>query len=233
MKFSKEKQFIGRMFDEISPAYDRMNHIMSAGRDLKWRREAVKYLSSLGRDYKNILDLAAGSGDFGKEFMKLKPGKLLSIDLSLEMLKINRVKIPGAFNTQIKADAEYLPFENEFFDLCGISFGVRNFNNIEFCVKETCRVLKKGGLFVVIEMFKPLNQNLFNKFFKFYFSKLVPVAGNFMSQSRYAYNYLHDSVDNFMPVDSFISVGVTNGFRLKSKVRNFSDIVYTVCFQKL
>jgi demethylmenaquinone methyltransferase/2-methoxy-6-polyprenyl-1,4-benzoquinol methylase len=232
MEYSKDKNIIGRMFDEISPSYDMMNHIMSGGLDLIWRKKAVKYLSSLDLNFSNILDLAAGSGDFGKEFMKLKPRQLYSADLSREMLIINSKKIKSARNLPIIADAENLPFKNNLFDLCGISFGIRNFENIELCLKEIQRVLNENGILIVIEMFKPHNANLFNKSFKLYFNKLVPRIGNFVSGSNYAYNYLHQSVDSFLTVGSFINITEKNGLKLVNKINNFSDIVFTVCFKK-
>ena len=220
------------MFDEISPSYDRMNHLMSAGQDLRWRKKAVQYLSSIETKYKYILDLASGSGDFGREFMKLNPDLLFSADFSIEMLKINRNKIKNTNNCLLKADAENLPFQDCFFDICGISFGIRNFEKLELCLKEIHRVLNINGLFFIIEMFKPLHTNLFNRTFKQYFNKFVPLVGNLVSHSKYAYNYLHSSVDNFISVDSFISIAENNGFSLINRYSNFSDIVYSVCLKK-
>ena len=220
------------MFDEIAASYDRMNHLMSGGQDLMWRKKAVKYLLSLDLKINNVLDLAAGSGDFGREFLKLNPSNIFSVDLSIEMLKINHKKIKSTNNYPVKANAENLPFNNNFFDLCGISFGLRNFENMELCLKEIYRVLNVNGHFFVIEMFKPMKNNLFNKSFKMYFKNFVPIAGNFISSSKYAYNYLHCSVDNFIPVDSFINIAEYHGFKMIKKNRNFSDIVYSVCFKK-
>jgi demethylmenaquinone methyltransferase/2-methoxy-6-polyprenyl-1,4-benzoquinol methylase len=233
MDFNKDRKFISKMFDEISVSYDKMNHLMSAGQDLIWRKKAVKYLTSLDIKFKRILDLAAGSGDFGREFLKLNPELLFSADFSIEMLKINKKKLNSKKNIAIKADSEKLPFQNNFFDLCGISFGVRNFEHLEICISEIHRVLAANGLFCVIEMFKPAHETLFNKTFRFYFNKIVPGIGNLISRSKYAYNYLHSSVDNFIAVDRFISIAESGGFKLINKKNNFSDIVYSVCFQKV
>ena len=232
MKFTKNRQFVGKMFDEISPTYDTLNHFMSGFQDIRWRKKAVKYLLSLNRLYKNILDLASGSGDFGKEFLKLKPRRIYSVDISLEMLKINRQKINNNINHQIKADSENLPFVNNCCDLCGIAFGIRNFENLDKCLKEIHRVLNDNGILFVIEMFKPHSDRLFDKSFKFYFEKLIPKLGNSVSKSKYAYDYLCDSVDNFLPVDNFISLAQDSGFTLIRKVNNFSGIVYSVCLVK-
>ncbi len=232
MSYTKDKQFISKMFDEISPSYDRMNHLMSCWQDLRWRKIGVKYLQSLNGKYEHILDLAAGSGDFGREFLKLKPVKLFSADISPGMLKVNREKNNSNVNNIIIADAEKLPFRNNYFDLCGIAFGIRNFENLERCIQEICRVLKPGCYLYVIEMFKPQRNNLFDKSFRLYFNKFVPLIGNLLSRSKYAYNYLHYSVDNFLTVDSFVNMAEANGLKLVNKQKNFSDIVYSVCFRK-
>src|SRR3990167_7797696 len=101
MSYKKDKQFIVKMFDEISSSYDRMNHLMSGGQDLRWRKKGVKYLQTLNSKYDYILDLAAGSGDFGREFLKLKPVKMFSADISQGMLKINREKVNHKVNNPI------------------------------------------------------------------------------------------------------------------------------------
>jgi demethylmenaquinone methyltransferase / 2-methoxy-6-polyprenyl-1,4-benzoquinol methylase len=112
--YTKDKKFISGMFDEISPTYDKLNHLFSANQDKRWRKMAVQKLQKRGFTSKNILDLAAGSGDLGIEFLKLIPDKLFSVDISLEMLKINAVKNPDIRNIQLKAEAERLPFTDNF-----------------------------------------------------------------------------------------------------------------------
>jgi len=232
MSYTRNREFISKMFDEISLSYDRMNHIMSGGQDLRWRKKGVKYLQSLNRKYDNILDLASGTGDFGREFLKLNPVKLYSADISWGMLNVNKGKITSTINHPIIADAENLPFKDNIFDLCGIAFGIRNFENLDSCIKGIYRVLKPGGLLFIIEMFKPKRNNIFDKLFKLYFNKIVPKAGNFMAHSKYAYNYLHYSVENFLTIDGFITMSELNNFQLIYKQKNISDIVYSLCFKK-
>ena len=232
MKYDKNRKFVGKMFDDISLSYDSMNHIMSGFQDLRWRKKAVKYLASLDNSYSNILDLAAGSGDFGKEFLKLDPEKMYSVDLSIGMLEINSGKISCKKNLQVKSDAESLPFRDNYFDLCGIGFGIRNFEHLDKCLIEINRVLIKSGRLVVIEMFKPSGKGIFDKSFKLYFEKIIPKIGNTISGSDYAYDYLFQSVDNFLSVDDFISMAERTGFKLEKKERNFSKVVYSVFFQK-
>jgi len=220
------------MFDEISPTYDKLNHLLSGYQDKRWRKSAVKYLASLNADYKYILDLAAGSGDLGLEFLKLNPEKIYSVDLSAEMLKINKEKLPKDINETIHAEAEHLPFKDDFFDLCGIGFGVRNFQNLSGCIKEINRVLKRGAKFVTIEMFKPDKVTLANKSFKLYFEKVLPKIGNTLSKSDYAYNYLFESVDNFMTVSEYSQLLADRGFKIIKTKNNFLGFVNSVFAEK-
>ncbi len=233
MKFTKDKKFIGNMFDEISPTYDRLNHLLSGYQDNRWRKSAVKYLASMQPKYPNILDLASGSGDLGVEFLKLSPVKLVSADLSFGMLEINRQKLPQNINTVIKAEAQFLPFNKEFFDLCGIGFGVRNFEHLSECIMEISRVLKTGAKFVTIEMFKPDNPNIANRSFRLYFEKVLPKVGNIVSKSEYAYSYLFESVDNFLTPEEYITILNNTGFKLLKKKNNFLGIVNTVIAEKM
>lgn len=220
------------MFDEISPTYDRLNHLLSGYQDIRWRKKAVRFLATLQHEYNMILDLAAGSGDLGLEFLKLKPNKIYSTDLSAEMLKINAEKLPKDINVTKQADAEHLPFDDNFFDLCGIAFGVRNFQNLENCVKEINRVLKPGAKFVTIEMFKPEKKNFANKSFKLYFEKVLPKIGNTLSNSDYAYDYLFQSVDNFMSHNAYSALLEANGFKTIKMSNNFLGFVYSVFAEK-
>lgn len=237
------------MFDEISPKYDLLNHIFTANRDRKWRREAVKYLENqlssvrppgehvrspdAGRETERckyfVLDLAAGTGDFAKEFLRLNPQWIYSVDISSEMLKINKSKVNSPNHVLIQANAEELPFDDGFFDIAGVAFGVRNFEHLEDCIKEVRRVLKPEGWFVTIEMFGDYIQN---GLFGWYFEKVIPKLGNLFSGSKYAYNYLFDSVNSFMGVDEYADLLSRNGFRIHEMVNNFRGIVYTVFAEK-
>jgi demethylmenaquinone methyltransferase/2-methoxy-6-polyprenyl-1,4-benzoquinol methylase len=233
MKYAKDKNFVGKMFDEISPTYDLVNHLLSGYQDKRWRKQAVKYLASLNKEYKFILDLAAGSGDLGMEFLKLSPEKIFSVDLSAEMLKINKSKLPVEVNETFQADAENLPFENNYFDLCGSAFGVRNFHNLGKCIDEIIRVLKPGGKFLTIEMFGRKKESFAQKSFRLYFEKLMPKLGNAISKSNYAYDYLFESVNNFLTVDEYSALLNKKGFKVLRIKNNFLGFVYSVFAEKV
>lgn len=220
------------MFDEISPTYVRLNHIFSGAMDIKWRREAIRFLKGTKAEFMNVLDLASGTGDLAKEFLKLNPEKVYSVDLSEEMLKINKKKVNSPKNVIIQGDAEHLPFDDNTFDLVGIAFGVRNFQHLDKCVMEINRILKPGGRFLTIEMFKNSKNSLSQKTFKLYFSKLMPKIGNLLSGSKYAYDYLFESVDSFLSVKSYSDLLASRGFEKEHVKNNFLSIVHTTVFVK-
>lgn len=228
MKYTKDPKFIGKMFDDISPTYDRLNHLLSGMQDVRWRKHAVKYLMTRSDNYYNILDLASGSGDLALAMLKLNPQNIYSADLSSEMLKLNEKKVNSNRNIVLQANAQYLPFEDNYFDLIGIGFGVRNFQKLALCIKEIARVLKPGGRFLTIEMFKSRKNNLTSKTFKLYFRKVLPKIGKLVSKSDYAYDYLFDSVDNFLNVKDYEKLLKAAGMKVEYEKNNFLSIVHTV-----
>jgi demethylmenaquinone methyltransferase/2-methoxy-6-polyprenyl-1,4-benzoquinol methylase len=233
MGFNKDKEFIGKMFDEISPSYDKLNHLFSAMQDKRWRKTAINYLLKKGIRSQFILDLASGSGDLASEMLRLEPQKIYSVDISLEMLKINRKKLSSPKNFVLQAEAELLPFLDGFFDLAGIAFGVRNFQDLDVCFEEINRVLKNGAKFLTIEMFSNGSKSITRRSFDFYFKKIVPKLGNRLSNSDYAYDYLFDSVETFLTVEDYSSLLKNKGFSVEYTKNNFLGIVNTVLAVKI
>ena len=228
-KLDKSREKIESMFDEIAPAYDRLNHLFTLNIDKKWRKNIVKYLSLRKKDFKTILDLASGTGDLSIELLNLNPEKIIAADISEKMLEIQKIKANNSKIHLSQCEAQYLPFEDNCFDLVTIGFGVRNFSNLEDSLKEINRVLKKDGSLVVLEMFKAggIKTSLFN----FYFGKIMPVIGNKISKSN-AYSYLFNSVDNFYNVKEFEGICIRNGFKVEYSMDNFLGIVNTIYFLK-
>jgi len=230
MKIDKSRNQISRMFDDIAPKYDFLNHLFTMNRDKKWRREIVKYLKTLSREFENVLDIASGTGDLTLELLKLNPGIIYSCDISPKMLDIQKKKIESNILKIEIADAEKLPYKNNSIDLVTIGFGVRNFNNLPKALVEIKRVLKKDGILVVLEMF---SRNKGKKdIFDVYFKKLMPKVGNKVSKSTNAYNYLINSVNTFLSVEEFTRLGEVSGYSHIYSKNNFLNIVHTVYFQK-
>jgi len=206
MQPDKSRKKIEAMFDEIAPSYDRLNHLFTARSDIIWRRKIVSELQKKEIKFSSIVDLASGTGDLTLELLKLDPVKIFAVDISKKMLELQRIKISDERLELIQAEAASMPFEDESIDLVTIGFGVRNFENLNESLTEIHRVLKPGGYLIIIEMFKA--EKISSRIFNFYFSKIMPFLGNKLSKSKTAYNYLSDSVQNFLTVQEFTGVCV-------------------------
>lgn len=202
------------MFDNIAGHYDFLNHLLSLNIDRLWRRKAI----SLLKDHHplTILDVATGTGDLAIEAMKLNPVKITGIDISAEMLKIGRDKIIKRKLSHViellQADSENLPFEAQSFDSAIVAFGVRNFENLEKGLFEIFRVIKPGGIFVVLEFSKPSAFPV-KQLFQCYFRLILPFVGRLISKDRTAYSYLPESVAAFPEGKAFLQKLEEAGFK--------------------
>lgn len=201
------------MFDQISHRYDLLNHLLSVNIDKAWRNKAIKMLKAF--QPKTILDIATGTADFAIAAGKLNPEKITGIDLSEGMLRIGRQKVEKKGLSNLielrKADSEALPFENHSFDAAVVGFGVRNFENLEKGLAEIFRVLRPGGVFVVLEFSLPKNK-VFRSLYFFYFLKVLPWLGRLISKNSRAYTYLPESVREFPDGENFARILEKAGF---------------------
>ena len=153
-----KKAQVADMFNNISKTYDFLNHFLSLGIDIIWRKKAINELKNDNPQL--ILDVATGTGDFAFEALSiLKPKKIIGVDISQGMLdiaqqKITKRKLSNKFEVKI-GDSEKLPFEANEFDAVTVAYGVRNFENLEIGLANIQRVLKPGGKAVVLEFSKP------------------------------------------------------------------------------
>lgn len=180
------------MFNEIAKSYDKLNHILSFGLDKLWRKKFVKLLKK--NHYGTIADVASGTGDLLINLQSLNADKYYIIDPSEEMLAIADTKICQA--EKIIAHAEALPLPDECVDLITVSFGIRNFNDVERSLSEFYRVLKNNGTLSIMEFSMP-GFFLFRWIFLLYLKILVPVIGKIVSKNNSAYYYLKDSIIEF------------------------------------
>lgn len=210
-----KKQQVADMFNNISGTYDFLNHFMSLGIDIIWRKKAIRLLKPLNPQY--VLDVATGTGDFALEAIKLlNPAKVIGVDISQGMLDVANEKIAKKglqhqFEVQL-GDSEQLHFEDNIFDAVTVAFGVRNFENLEKGLADICRVLKPGGKAVILEFSKP---RIFpvKQLYHFYFNKITPSIGKLFSRDRRAYGYLPESVASFPDGTSFTDILQRAGFR--------------------
>ena len=196
------------MFDRIAPSYDILNHLLSLGIDHLWRRRAVRELRKFAP--KRVLDLATGTCDMAVAIAKGIEGvKVTGTDISTEMVEVGRVKVAKrGLSESIElgiADAENLPYGEGEFDAVTVGFGVRNFTNKEQGLREMRRVLRSGGVVEILELSRPKNK-IFGPIFRFYFHKVMPIVGGWISGDRAAYNYLPASVDKFPAPERFVEM---------------------------
>jgi len=214
---ASKKQQVARMFDSISGNYDFLNHFLSLGIDIRWRKKAIKLLAE--SNPKLILDVATGTGDFAVETLKLNPDQVIGVDISEGMLEVGRKKMKDrGYDHKIDlrlGDSENLPFEGNKFDAVIVAFGVRNFENLEKGLTEMQRVLKPGGRMVVLEFSKPRSFP-FKQIYNFYFRFILPKIGRLISRDSAAYTYLPESVQAFPDGDDFIKILNRIGFKKTS-----------------
>jgi demethylmenaquinone methyltransferase/2-methoxy-6-polyprenyl-1,4-benzoquinol methylase len=212
-KDDSKKQQVADMFDSISPKYDFLNHFLSLGIDIRWRKKAIKLLRDIKP--KLILDIATGTGDFAIESLKLNPDKVIGVDISEGMLSVGRKKLTKRkLNDKItlqSGDSENLPFEDNMFDAIIVAFGVRNFENLEKGMAEMHRVLRPGGKVVVLEFSKPKSFP-FKHLYNFYFNTILPTIGKSVSKDNAAYTYLPESVKSFPDGKDFTNILDKLGF---------------------
>lgn len=209
-----KKEQVEEMFDNIAHRYDFLNHLLSLGIDITWRKKAIKYLGSINP--KKILDVASGTGDFAFEALSLKPEKVIGFDLSEGMMKYGRAKAQKAGVAHIvefvKGDSEKMPFADNSFDAITVGFGVRNFENLATGLQEIHRVLRPGGKVAILEASMPHN-TIIRALFSLYFGKIVPVIGRLFSKDARAYSYLPESVKVFPEGLAFVKICEHIGYK--------------------
>jgi len=196
------------MFDKIAFRYDFLNHFLSAGIDVGWRKKAIKQLRSL--DPKSILDVATGTGDMAiLSYRLLNAEKIIGIDISEGMLEIGKKKIEKLGLQQrielLKGDSETIIFNSNSFDAVTVAFGVRNFQNLELGLSEIKRVLKPGGKLIVLECTKP-KLPVIKNFYNLYLNVIAPWIGRVISKNKNAYQYLNESVQKFPEGKDFVQI---------------------------
>ena len=209
-----KKEGIRKLFDNIAPDYDRLNHILSFNIDKGWRKKAVRQIADENRALK-VLDVACGTGDFTIEIArKVAPGsEVTGVDISEGMLAVGKEKVrkAGVSAELYVADCEALPYPDDAFDRISVGFGVRNFEHLEIGLREMFRVLSPDGKLVILELSVPSNP-VIRWCYKLYFLKILPAIGGLVSGDRGAYEYLPASVLRFPAPDKFIEMMNTAGF---------------------
>jgi demethylmenaquinone methyltransferase/2-methoxy-6-polyprenyl-1,4-benzoquinol methylase len=210
-----KKEQVAAMFDSIAPRYDRVNRILSAGIDIGWRKKALQMLAEIKP--RMILDVATGTGDLAIQAAGiLHPEKIIGIDISKGMLeggqeKIKRANLQDIIELKL-GDSETINFPDSAFDAVTVSFGVRNFQDLEKGLSEIYRVLRPGGRLVVLEFSKP-RFPLIAQIYRLYMRLAAPRLAGWVSKNRQAYQYLNNSIQAFPEGKDFLSVLLKTGFK--------------------
>lgn len=202
-----KKEQVAQMFNSISHKYDFLNHLLSGGIDILWRKKAIKQLENKG--IKTILDIATGTGDFALEALKINPDKIVGVDISEGMLsfgieKMKRLGLEDKIELKV-GDSENLQFEDNTFDAITVSFGVRNYEHLEKGLTDMLRVLKPGGYCLILEFSNPKSFPM-KQLYSFYSKAILPLLGRIISKDPAAYTYLPESVKAFPDGKDFLNI---------------------------
>lgn len=190
----EKKKEVKKIFDSIAWRYDLLNHLLSFGMDIYWRKKAIKITGLSSETI--LLDVACGTGDVAIEARKQGAINIFGADYSFEMLKLFEKKSGWIKKRTVQMVAENLPVKDESVSNITVAFGVRNFYDIQEGFNSFYRILKREGKATIIEFRLPSNPFL-KGLYKFYFKKILPAVGGLISGNREAYKYLPRSVEEF------------------------------------
>ncbi|BCD67582.1 bifunctional demethylmenaquinone methyltransferase/2-methoxy-6-polyprenyl-1,4-benzoquinol methylase UbiE [Nitratiruptor sp. YY09-18] len=216
----KQKKIV-HMFDDIAKSYDVANRVLSFGSDIAWRKRACDLAFGFydKDEVTQITDVACGTGDMLGFWEKIaqkrgiKVNTYLGIDPSQGMLEVAKEKFPHF--SYLQAFAQNLPLEDEVSDFVSITYGIRNVVERQKALDEFARILKPGGILVILEFTKREKQTFMDNVVEFYMKKVLPAVGGFVSGNRAAYEYLPNSIDNFLTTEQLIRELQEAGFAME------------------
>lgn len=216
----KQDKIVG-MFDDIASTYDKANRVLSMGIDIQWRKKGCdKAFEILGKkELGQVTDVATGTGDlliYWKEQAaknSVSIDKYVGIDPSIGMLEVARRKVD--FAEFIEGKAQALPLFDESSDVVSISYGIRNVVDRVEALQEFNRVLKPGGLVVILEFTKQERSGIIDKIVDFGMKNVLPRVGGFISKNYEAYKYLPESIEEFLTTEMLAKELEEAGFEMK------------------
>ena len=221
-----KKGLVENVFDQVYDRYDLMNDFMSLGIHRLWKKNLLNMMSP--SQNKKLIDVACGTGDVAKLFLNYvnNDSQITCVDPNKSMIKKAREKLSRFNNLNwVIAPAENLPIADDSFDFYTISFGLRNTKNLDKALAEAHRVLKIGGRYLCLEFSKIQNPGL-DLIYKNY-SKLIPNIGKLIVGKKKPYEYLVESIENFVNQDELIDLMKKTGFK-KCSYRNLSGGIVSI-----
>ncbi len=214
-KKQPQRAQVWQMFDRIARRYDLLNHLLSLGQDIRWRKKVAQVLPE--KSNQKILDLATGTGDQLLYLFQTSSriASATGTDLALEMLDIGKEKVRQQQLQNVitlqEGNAEDIQFEEGSFDTVTISFGIRNVTDVKKALSEMYRVLTPGGRVIILEFSLP-KIRIIRKLYLIYFRYVLPFIGGLISGDRYAYRYLNQTVETFPYGKAFCDLISGQGF---------------------
>jgi len=228
---TKQEKIVS-MFNDIAPTYDRANRVLSMGVDTIWRKKACNLAFGYCNDTAlSIVDVACGTGDMMGYWKRIGDensihiDEIIGIDPSEGMVGVGREKFPQM--SFYIAPATALPRENSSADIISISYGIRNVMERQAAFLEFNRVLKTGGLVVILEFMKNENPSALGKIRDWYMNNVLPRIGGMISKNYEAYRYLPDSIEGFLSVGNMSKELEEAGFEMLY-VKSFSMDISTL-----
>ena len=203
-------RYVQAMFARIAPRYDLMNRLMTAGQDVRWRKDVIRRaaLPPGGR----LLDLGAGTGDLAREARRQYPGaRILAADFTLAMMLAGKGRAGERLDWAAN-DALHLPYPDAVFDAVVSGYLLRNVVDLDQALREQLRVLRPGGRLVTLDTTRP-RKNLLRPFIHFYMQTVIPLLGGIITGQREAYTYLPTTSESFLTAEALAARLAVAGFR--------------------
>ncbi len=221
------------MFNNIAGTYDVANRVLSFGVDKSWRKDACDKSFELydKKEIDTILDVACGTGDMCEFWDK----RAKSLDISIKKIigadpsdgMLQKAKDKNLNASFVEAEAKKLPFKDASVDILSISYGLRNVIDRKEGLEEFYRVLKPGGLLVILEFTKLQKASIASRVRDFYMKRVLPLVGGFLSKNYEAYSYLPNSIEGFLTKEMLVSELGEVGFRMR-EVKGYSMDISTL-----